>query len=729
MLQERVSEPLRRVIHHPTAAAVPPGDDARVDLKELIRIVRRRRKSIMWTAAVPVLAALLYGIFAAPLYTASTQLLIDPRDRRIVSNEVTPETLAADGGVAVVESQQLLITSDTVLRRAIAREHLDADPEFGGAATGVIAVLLRRGLAAAGIDLDANDRTDAQLKALRQLKKRIGVKRSDKAFVVDVFVSSEDPAKSVRIADAVAQAYLVDQAESRAAASGRASAALGGRLDALRQRVQQAEDRVVQYKEQHRILAAGGVLVNEQQLSEMTIQLNAARGKTAEARARYEQVVSARRSGLASGATPEAVLSQTIGQLRAQYAEVARQRAELGAQVGPRHPSIATLDAQIQGVQKLINEELARIADAARGALERAEANERTLEANLEALKRDAIATSQASVQLRELEREAEASRAVYQAFLVRARETGEQQSIDSSNARVISKATPPRDKSWPPRLLLLAIALAGGLGIGTGVGLMREYLDERVYSRQRLQELTGVPTFAVVPKASARRSRWGSLARGTRASRQNASREADRSAAVLIGAMRRVCDGLFETRPQRGRSVLMASALTGEGRTTIALNLALTTAASGWRVLLVDADVERGTLSKAFEARGNAGLFDLLEGRAMTSSVVLNDAESGLNFLPLGNVTLAASGAPEPKGIAQKLGELASQFDLVVIDSGALLTDEYVRPFAEIVDDIVFVVRSGGPKADDVLVALDTLRINARKVRGTVLTGAGDLG
>lgn len=729
MLQERVSEPLRRVLHHPTAAAVPAGDDARVDLKELIRIVRRRRKSILLTAAVPVLAALLYGVFAAPLYTASTQLLIDPRDRRIVSNEVTPEALAADGGIAVVESQQLLITSDTVLRRAIAREHLDADPEFGGPSPGMIAVLLRRSLATVGIDLDANDRGDPPLKALRQLKKRIGVKRSDKAFVVDVFVSSEDRAKSVRIADAVAQAYLDDQAEARAAASGRASAALGGRLDALRQRVQQAEDRVVQYKEQHKILAAGGVLVNEQQLSEMTIQLNAARGKTAEARARYEQIASARRSGIASGATPEAVLSQTIGQLRAQYAEVARQRAELGAQVGPRHPSIATLDAQIQGVQKLINEELARIADAARGALERAQANEQTLEANLEALKQVAISTGQASVQLRELEREVEANRAVYQAFLVRARETGEQQSIDSTNARVISKATPPRDKSWPPRLLLLAIALAGGLGIGTGVGLMREYLDERIYSRQRLQELTGAPVLALVPNFSGRSSRWGSLALLMRASRENASGEPDRSAAVLIAAMRRVCDGLFESKPQRGRSVLTASASTGEGRTTIALNLALTTAASGWRVLLVDADIARGMLSRTLEARHNAGLFDLIEGRAMTSSVVLNDAESGLNFLPLGNVTLAASGAPEPKAIAEKLGELGNQFDLVVIDSGALLTDEYVRPFAEFADDIVFVVRAAGPKAGDVLAALDTLRINARKVRGAVLTGVDDLG
>src|SRR5205809_1467454 len=180
MLQEKISEPLRRVIQHPTAAAaLSSAGDPRVDLKELIRIIKRRRASILGIAAVPVVLALLYCLFATPLYTASTQLLIDPRDRRIVSNEVTPEALAADGGVAVVESQQLVITSDVVLRRAIAREHLDADPEFGAPSNGFVAVALRSGLGFLGIEGDASDRGDPQLKALRQLKKRLGVKRSD----------------------------------------------------------------------------------------------------------------------------------------------------------------------------------------------------------------------------------------------------------------------------------------------------------------------------------------------------------------------------------------------------------------------------------------------------------------------------------------------------------------------------------------------------------------------
>jgi len=253
----------------------------------------------------------------------------------------------------------------------------------------------------------------------------------------------------------------------------------------------------------------------------------------------------------------------------------------------------------------------------------------------------------------------------------------------------------------------------------------MREYLDERVYSRQLLQDLTGIQVLAAVPKHAARTGRWKLLSGSVRGRRRDTNVDAGQQTASQIAAIRRLRDALFENRPQRGRSLLMASATLGEGRTTIALNLALTSAAAGWRVLLIDADIERGMLSKTLAAGGNAGLFDLVEGRATLSSVLLSDTESGLNFLPLGNATLPGSRNPNPQDFAQKLSEPANQFDLVIIDGGAVLEDEYVRPFAEFVDDIVFVVRSGGPKRDEVVTAIDGLRINARKVRGTVLTGA----
>lgn len=713
-----------RIIHLPAAPMASAGDDARVDLKELIHIVKRRRNTIFWVAAIPTMAALLYGLLAQPLYTASTQLLIDPRDRRIITNEVTPEGLAPDGGIAVVESQLLVVTSDTVLRRVITRENLGTDPEFGGPPTGVTA-LLYRAAGSLGLNPDGEN-SDPVLKALRALKKRVGAKRSDKAYVVDIFVTTSARDKSVRIADGIAQAYLDDQASARAAASANASAALGGRLEALRARVQEGENRVVSYKEQHKIVAAGGVLVSEQQLSDVTVQLSTARAKTAEARARYEQVTRARQMGADSGATPEAVLSQTIGQLRAQYADVMRQRAQLGAMVGPKHPSIATLDAQLSSTRKLIDDELTRITTAVRSDLERAQTHEEALERELDRLKRTAAENDEASVRLRELQREAEASRAVYQAFLTRARETGEQQSIDNTNARVISKATPPRDKSWPPRILIAALALIGGLGVGTGVGLMREYFDERIYSSRTLETTLGMPVLGLLPAAAPRGSRWErfitALSMRGRAATSEAARQGD--SAKVIAAMRLLRDRLFRNgRPTPGRSLLVTSATEEEGHSIVALNLALTAAADGWRVLLIDADMKLAALSKTLDATENAGLLELVAGRAALGSTLIHETDTGLSFLPVGKATADIPSVSQGlRTVTQK-----ESFDLTIIDAGAVLAGEQVRALAEIVDDIILVVQVGGPTRTVIRSGFDSLALSSRKVKGAVLSGASD--
>lgn len=734
MSQYGIVEPAGRTVPRAVTIAPAKPSDPRVDLKELAHVFRRRRRLILWTAAIPIVLALIYCAFATPLYTASTQILIDPRDRRILNNEVTPEGLAPDGGVAVVESQSLVITSDTVLRRAIVRERLDLDPEFGGPPAGTLAILTHRALATIGL-LSDSDRTDPELKALRQIKRRIGVKRSDKSFVVDVYVTTEGRDKSVRIADAVAQAYLDDQTAARSAAAQRASVGLGSRLDTLRNRLRESEERVNQYKEQHKIVVASGQLVNEQRLSEMSLELNGARAKTAEARARLEQIDRARQLNDGAGGIPEAVSSQTIGQLRVQYAELIRQRADLRAQLGALHPNVVRLNAQVRDVLGLINEELSRIAAAARADLNRAQAGEQALEERLTSLRGEATSTSEALVQLRELEREVEANRAVYEAFLGRARETGAQQSIDSTNARVISKAAPPRDKSWPPRLLLVGIALVAGLGMGTGVGLMREYLDESVHAKRFLQDLTGLPVLAVLPhvKKGLGLSRLFGLSnlRQQPAAELGAGENRDRRGLEMspfATSIRRLHHVLFDSgRPDRGRSILITSAVAHEGKTTVALSLALEAVASGQRVLLVDADSDRRTLSKMAGVEANAGLADLLEGRAALPSLVLKDSETGLHLLPLGNLTHAKSMNPKSELIVRKLLEPAHNYALVVVDCGAALTDPSVPPFVDAVDATLLLVRAAATDKNDVLSALETIGRQTDKVRGTVLTAAAE--
>lgn len=716
MLQERVVD---QGLAGGRLALIQPRTDDKVDLKELLQVLRRRRAVILGTAAAFLLLALIYTVLATPLYTASIQILIDPRDRNIVSNDVNPANLASDGGVAIVESQMQVISSDTVLRRAIAREGLAADPEFGGTSTAFAAVAARRLQALLGVDPQA---AEPELRALRELKRRVAVKRSDKAFVVDVYVTTDDRAKSVRVADTIAQSYLADQAEAHGQAARQASVALGARLDELRNRVRDAENRVEQYRAQNNIVGANGVLVNEQQLTEINNQLNTARARTMEARARVEQIERQRRAGVESGSIPEAVQSQTVGMLRAQYAEAARQLADLSARVGPRHPSLATSQAQVRDLRRLIDDEVTRIAAAARSDLERARAGEQSLERSLDGLKNETLSTRQAFVRLRELEREVEAGRAVYEAFLVRARETGEQQAVDTTNARVISSATPPRDRSWPPRILIVAIALVVGLGTGTGAGLLREYFDDRIHSRRQLQALAGVPVLVALPVLPP----GARLGPPTSGPADPFRRQHDRSAVMFAAAIGRLRDTLRDLDPpRRDRSLLITSPNEGDGKTTVAMHLARAAAAGGERVVLVDGDFDGRGASKLMHAETRSGLADLIEGRTILSAVVIKDEATGIHLIPAGNLSRPETRRPAPAEIVQRLIEPARSFDLIVIDGGSLLIESHVRVLTDAVDDIFFVARAGVTPEQDVRTALEGLRFNARKIRGAVLNAA----
>jgi uncharacterized protein involved in exopolysaccharide biosynthesis len=208
--------------------------------------------------------------------------------------------------------------------------------------------------------------------------------------------------------------------------------------------VREAEERVEAFKSRNHIVGANGQLVDEQKLHELNNQLGIAHARTEEAKARYEQVERLQRSKSEIGAFAEAVQSPTITALRTQYAEIMRRQAEQVSTLGARHPAVIEIEAQTERLRRVIDEEINRIALSARNDFEGAQANEEALSRNLETLKRTTMTTNEAMVALRELDRDVQASRAVYEFFLVRARETGEQERLDTNNVRVISTADLP---------------------------------------------------------------------------------------------------------------------------------------------------------------------------------------------------------------------------------------------------------------------------------------------
>lgn len=681
--------PARPVPSERVHAARP---DTTAEFGDLWRILWRRRKLVLATALILGAAVLAYALITPSLYTANAQILIDPRDRQVVLNDVNPGALSPDGGIAQVESQVKVIESDAVLGRAIEETGLDREPGFGVPQDNAISRTLAS-LRTMVLGSQSERRADPRGRALDQLRRKLAVKRADKVFVIDVIVTSIDPDLSARIVNAIAGAYLTDQTEARSDAAKRASGDLRGRLDELRKAVNVADRKLEDYKAKNGLIASSGRLVNEQQLTDSNARLVAARTRTAEARARLQGIKDARGRAIGSGSMPEAVQSSVIERLRGQYAELAAKEADLRTNLGERHPFIAAVRAQMQDVRRLIEAELGRIGGAAEAEYQRAQANERTLAADLDRLQKQSTVTAQSSVQLRELERDVEASRGVYNTFLVRAREIKEQTNIDSSNARIITSARPPQDASWPPRLILVLAALAGGLGLGSGLALMREYAEPTVLSPRQLERLSNAPV-VVMPALSA----------GT--------------AEANAAAARSTLDHLAAADGQRGHALalLVTSGESDEAERKAVIALLASAAVSrGDRVLLVDADPR-------VDGSAAGGLLDVLRGEQSLNTVTQVDAKTGVRRIGLGDTHKPMRGALAPVNVERFMAGVKGRFELVIVDGGVLSENLRLGPVAAAADRLLLVVCNGATRQRDLIDLVDTSEALGRPVSGSLL-------
>lgn len=423
------------------------------NLVEMAALLWRRLAWIVAVALMCAVLALVIGKSLTPKYTATTQLYVDPRELQLVDRELAPRTQDATSVSMIAESQARLVTSNSVLFRVIDSAKLETDPEFGGGQAGGLFSSLM-GFFSSGAKSGAA--SSARLAALEALYRHITVKRSDRTFIVDVDVWSYDPAKAAMLANAVAAAYLAQAIEVQSSSARRATTELSGRLKELEQRLRASENRVAAYKAENNFVGTQDTLVSDQQLSEVNGRLGSARAATLDAQARYDQITAGIAASADGGATSEALRSPTLASLRGQYAEARRRQAELANDFGSRHPAIRSIETQVADLKKNINEEVTRFAQSARNDLTRAREYENSLVRALDALKRQSVDMSQASVRLRELERDVEANRAVYQSFLKRSRETEEQETLTTSNARIVGEANVPRTRSFPPSMLSL---------------------------------------------------------------------------------------------------------------------------------------------------------------------------------------------------------------------------------------------------------------------------------
>jgi uncharacterized protein involved in exopolysaccharide biosynthesis/Mrp family chromosome partitioning ATPase len=725
------------------ARATAPASSG-FDLLALFRLFWRRKTTIAAAALGCAIAAVVIGKSLTPRYTSTAQLYVDPRELQLVDRELTPRAQDVSGLSMVVESQARLITSNSVLFKVIQDTNLDRDPEFGGESRGALTSLL--GLFGIELRFIAAPKVDHTI-ALDALIRHITVRKTEKSFVVDVEVWSHEPAKAAMLANAIANAYLTESKSSQATAARRATVDLSGRLKELQQRLRNAENVLAVYKAQNNFVGTQDTLLSDQQLSGSNQRLAAAHALTLDAQAKYDQIEASRRSATDPGAIAEALQSPTIANLRAQYAEAKKKHAELAAELGPLHPAIKQAEKQVEDMRRTINEEVDRFAQSAKNDLTRARDYEASLSKALEAQKKQSLQLGQASVRLRELERDVEANRDVYASFLKRSRETEEQESLNTSAARIIGEATVPQRRTFPPPMSILAILgfMLGALGASGWIVAVDRLPPDNTRPRPiepdeepqpapaaksppRPQPASAAifekPVIARLQDSDVIRTLGGILQGGTTCDVTRFGWPTLRPGfpmTAFLNALREIRTAVGRHTPANGMPVIaVIGAGTAVDRSIAALNFALAAARDGARVLMIDADREAHKLSNKVNRLGKSEPSRLgwlsIGSKAARATVTAN----GISILPAVQGSAARANDAIRKSIAQ--AKAAGGHDLAILDGPAIPAGAADRKLVDEADAIIAVL----PVSLDINDALEELIAALgpaqRKLAGVIL-------
>jgi succinoglycan biosynthesis transport protein ExoP len=693
---------------NPNTHGIPKRPEP-LDIREWVSFIWRHWTFIAAITALALVVGAVYLLNQIPLYTSTAQVLLDPQKERMPGGG---EAMFAESrlSLAVIESQIAIIRSTVFLRRVVERAHLApsataiATPDGKGmfaAARDFVLGLVGFGQASGGetepstlkpLDLGNDAIPAAELRAIEALRASLQVGRAaQRGFVLTIAVTSPDPAEAARLANAVAETYLVDKLDARFEAAKRASAWLSDRLVGLKAQLRQSEEAVAQFRAEHRLVQSGGSTLSQQQLSELNLTLIQARADLAQKKARVDLLNSLQARGSSLENMPDIAKASTLQNLRKDQANISAQEADLSARYNRSHPLVVNIRAQLQDVERSISAETARLAAGIRNDYELARARVASLEQNVQQATGQTNLDDATAIRLRELERTAAVNKTLFEDFLKQAKVTEEQSTFEPQEARIITPALVPISPSYPDKTRFLAVTLLIGLFCGVGGAFARDRLNSGFTTPKQVEDFLGLPLLTSV-------GRIGShdlSVDGTKIPIH--ALPTVKPLSRYSEAIRSLRSGVQMTDVDNPPKVLqITSALPEEGKTTISLSLAASAASGGLRVLYIDADLRHPSATRVFGTQNEPGLVELLVGEAMLEAAVRFYERGGYWTIGAGGKTQNPTDLLNSERMRNLVAGFRDDYDLVIIDTPptSLVSDPVI--VANFSDKIVMIVRWG---------------------------------
>jgi polysaccharide biosynthesis transport protein len=713
--------------------------------------LRRRYLSILIGLLLSLPVGALYFFQSPPTYTASSTMMIETKAGH------DPLFGGSSTDSAWIESQIGILRSQNVVAYVVKQLRLAEDPEFTRSESGLLDKLRARfGWRTSG------PKSDVEIvgAAIGALYRGLDVHRVGQSYLMRIDVRWHNAEQAAKIANAVVDAYIFEQLNAKYQANRRSGDWLQERLQALREQAATAERAVLEFKAKNNIVAAGGTLMNDKELGEISGRLSAARSHTSDLQARLERIAAVRQAyqqDQPASAVDESVAEQMnngiIQGFRTQYLELKNREAEWSLKYGKNHVAVVNVRNRMRDIRKSIHDELGRIEETFKSEYQLARKAQDELEVSLAAILSQSSKTNQAQVSLFSLEAAAQSYRRIYDSFLQRHTETVQQQSFPISDARLVSSASAMQ--TGPKPLVISLVTILAGSMLGVGFGALREILDRGFRTREQVKSILETECLALVPLLKDGNSRRVFGHRPQQAiadqSRTRTKRGANLSISIVHRAgpksilspsrmLRTILDSPSSTYAEAIRSIKLnldlastkatstskvvglTSCLASEGKSTLAAAMAGQIAQSGAKVILVDCDLRNPSLSRALAPDAEVGLLDVINGSAPLADAVWNDPATGMAFLPtnrrLRNPTeMLASDAAKSFFVSLQI-----QYDYVIVDLAPLIAEVDVRVASRLIESCILVIEWGSTKVEAVQYALRNATGMRKNIVGAVL-------
>jgi succinoglycan biosynthesis transport protein ExoP len=692
----------------------------------------RQWRLIALVTGLSIVLGASYVAISPSKYTAQADMIIDTKKVTWTQTEMASENRNVED--ASVESEIETTKSEKVAEAVIRRLHLTEDPEFVGAGPGLRRRIFSFFKLTGGPEQEPTS-DELMQRVLAAVKENLRVTRLGRSYIEQISYTSLNRDKAATIANAFADAYIEDQLQAKFEATRRASAWLEQRIGELRQQASDAYKAVQDFKSENSIIiGVDGKLASEVELDQLGIALAKARADTSQARAKLDRIsrVLEQRSdkensfNIPDPVVTDALSNPVITKLRQQFLDDQNKESEWSARYGADHTAARNLRAEMAALQRAIWDEISRIAESYKSELQIAKSQEESIDKRMIEVFQKSGSTRQSQVRLRELETAANTYRGIYETFLSRFTQSVQQQSFPSTEARVVTVATPPRSPSSPKIGLTIALAGVCGFGLGLMSAFAREQMNRQIHTRAQLESLLGTTCLAVLPAFPQKKPILRKLGatQDSGAFRQinevapfSATAEALRYIKVAI-----------DLHPTGGKVIGIVSALPGEGKTTVATGFAAFVAKSGARTLLIDADLRNPSMTRALGYANAPGLVNMVADKSDFNDLVITDSKFKFDFLPSSRMKPSNSSdilnSPTMKDM---LRAAKSKYDYVLVDLPPILPVVDVKAVAHLFDAFVLVVEWGSTSADEVLKAIGASPILSERLLGAVLNKADE--